>query len=117
MFFNEAYIERLKAHSHRYREIKKTLKKIDKFTPEEAKALNDEKRVLEKQFVEERLRFLKGGDANGSGSVMSSTRQAVVEAFPEIPFKVLDCLNREMSKTFSQYKARYRKWQENIIKL
>lgn len=23
MFFNEAYIERLKAHSHRYREIKK----------------------------------------------------------------------------------------------
>lgn len=104
MFFNEAYIERLKAHSHRYREIKKTLKKIDEFTPEEAKALNDEKRVLEKQFVEERLRFLKGGDANGSGSVMSSTRQAVVEAFPEIPFKVLDCLNREMSKTFSQYK-------------
>lgn len=106
-FFNDAYLDRLRIQSPRFKEIKKQLHpskigKLDKDTIAELKA---EQKNLNKVFRNERLRFLRGGDSEGKGSEQNSTFRVVSDEFLEvIPSNVLTCLNQNITSTYKKYR-------------
>lgn len=100
LFFNDAYIERLKVQSNSYRDFERDLKKCkDK---EEIQKIKSQLKELENSFKAQRLLFLKGGDIEGAGSEKTAVRRLAVNAFPDIPYSIINALNDVICKTYTQ---------------
>ncbi len=100
LFFNDAYIERLKVQSNSYRDLERDLKKCkDK---EKIQKIKSQLKELENSFKAQRLLFLKGGDIEGAGSEKTAVRRLAVNAFPDIPYSIINALNDVICKTYTQ---------------
>lgn len=102
LFFNDAYIDRLRVQSTEYVDIVKALKKVT--DSKEKKELEKRRNSLDAEFRKQQNLFLKGGDEGGSGSEKTAVRRLVVERFPTIPYAVLNSLNDQISKKYDTYR-------------
>ena len=99
-FFNDAFEQRLRIHSPRFNEIEKLLKtsKKNKLADSEIKVLKDERKLLLKQFAQQKKDFLQTSEQN-------STYKVVSEEFGDvIPSNILTCLNQNISSTYSCFR-------------
>lgn len=100
LFFNDAYLERLKVQSNSYRDLERDLKKCN--NKEEIQIIKSHLKDLENSFKAQRLLFLKGGDIEGAGSEKTAVRRLAANAFPDIPYSVINALNDVICKTYTQ---------------
>lgn len=99
-FFNDAFEQRLRIHSPRFNEIEKLLKtsKKNKLADSEIKVLKEERKLLLKQFAQQKKEFLQTSEQN-------STYKVVSEEFGDvIPSNILTCLNQNISSTCSCFR-------------
>lgn len=99
-FFNDAYEERLRLQSPRYKEIEKLLKyaKKNKLSESEVKTLKEERNTLLKQFSRQKKEFLQTSEQNSTYKLVSNEFSDV------IPSNVITCLNQDISSNYSAYK-------------
>lgn len=102
LFFNDAYIDRLRVQSNDYVNIVKALKKVSDDT--EKKSLEKQLKSLDSEFRKQQAAFLRGGAVEGSGSEETAVRRLVVERFPDIPYDVLKSLSNQLPKKYSTYR-------------
>lgn len=106
-FFNDAYEDRLRIQSPRFKQIQDSLRnaKRNKLGESEIKELKSEREQLEKEFKKQRLTFLRGGIPDGKGSIEKSTYDVVRNEFSDvIPSTVVSCLNNNIHKTYDNYR-------------
>lgn len=102
LFFNDAYIDRLRVQSKEYVDIVKALKKAT--DSKEKKELEKRRNSLDAEFRKQQNLFLKGGVEGGSGSEETAVRRLVVERFPTIPYDILKNLSNQLPKKYSTYR-------------
>ena len=99
LFFNDAFVDRLRVQSNEYRDL---LDLISKTTDaKEIKALENRKKALDAEFKRQQKIFLKGGSEDEKGSEKTAIRRIAVEAFPNIPYSIINSLNDQISKTYN----------------
>ena len=101
LFFNDAFVERLKVQSNEYRSIKELLDETS--DKKEIKQLESRKKALDKEFIRQKNTFLKGGDENEKGSAETAVRRFAVEKFPKIPYAIINSLTNQVVKTYNKF--------------
>lgn len=106
-FFNDAYEDRLRIQSPRFKEIEEKLRNPEKYELKESDIaeLKAERNKLYDWFRQQRRIFLCGEDPDDKGrSVKNATLKVVCNEFRDtIPCKVLSCLNSIIRSTYSEY--------------
>ena len=106
-FFNDAYEDRLRIQSPRFKQIQDSLRnaKRNKLGESEIKELKSEREQLFDEFKKQRYTFLRGGVAEGPNPEQNSTYRVASDNFLDtIPSDILTCLNKNITTTYKSYR-------------